>query len=365
MTAVRPQAYRIAVIPGDNVGKEVTPEALKVLQSAADCTGVKLELTSFPWGADHYLAFGSVMAPDGLERLAGYDAILFGALGDPARVPDATMSWGLVQKIRKAFDLSVNLRPARLFPGVRSAVAGLDALDLVIVRENTEGEYSGVGGRLHRGEENEVALQTSIFTRRATERVMRYAFELARARNLQKKVTSVTKSNAMNHSMVFWDELFAEVARSYPGIETEKFHVDAMTMYLIQRPQTFDVIVASNLFGDILSDEAAAIQGGIGLAASANLNPGRRFPSMFEPIHGSAPDIAGRQQANPVAAILSAQLMFEHLGERATAELIGHAVEQVLVDGTVRTRDLGGRASTVEMGTAITNAVERLARDSG
>ncbi|MCZ7570345.1 MAG: tartrate dehydrogenase [Ardenticatenaceae bacterium] len=360
MASEQLRSYRIAVIPGDNVGKEVIPEALKALRAATRRTGPALEFTPFPWGADHYLATGEVMAPDGLVRLAGFDAILLGALGDPARVPDHVISWGLMQQLRKQFDLYINLRPIRQLPGVRSPLATLTGLDLVVVRENSEGEYAGVGGRLHAGTPHEVALQTSVFTRHGTERVMRYAFELARSRGKQRKVTSVTKSNAMNYSMVFWDQIFQEVAREYPDIQTEKYHVDAMSMYLIQRPATFDVIVASNLFGDILSDEAAAIHGGIGLAAGANLNPERRFPSMFEPIHGSAPDIAGRRQANPVAAVLAACLMMEHVGEADTAGLLRAAVEEVLAAGEVCTPDLGGTATTVAMGDAIAAAVERL-----
>lgn len=360
MTSQQRRSYRIAVIPGDNIGKEVIPEALKALQAATRATGVTLDLTNFPWGADHYFATGAVMPPDGLDQLARFDAILVGALGDPNRLPDNVISWGLMQPLRKRFDLYINLRPIRLLPGVRSPLASLTSLDLVIVRENTEGEYAGMGGRLHVGTPDEVALQTSVFTRRGTERVIRYAFELARRRGGRRKVTSVTKSNAMNYAMVFWDQVFREVAEEYPDIETEKYHVDAMSMYLIQRPSTFDVIVASNLFGDILSDEAAAVHGGIGLAAGANLNPERRYPSMFEPIHGSAPDIAGQRKANPVASVLAARLMMEYLGEDETAQLLLAAVEEVLRDATVRTPDLGGTASTEAMGDAIAAAIERL-----
>jgi tartrate dehydrogenase/decarboxylase/D-malate dehydrogenase len=358
-TGSQPPTFRVAVIPGDNIGKEVVPEGIKALRAAADRTGLRLQFDTFPWGADHYLATGSVMTPDGLEILRDYDAIFLGAIGDPTRVPDAVMSWGFVQQVRKAFDLYVNLRPIRLMPGIQSPVRSVAALDFVIVRENTEGEYSGAGGRLHTGGDNEVALQTSIFTRHATERIIRYAFELARRRDGRKKVTSATKSNAMNFTLVLWDEIFNEVARDYPDIETEKFHVDAMAMYLIQRPSAFDVIVASNLFGDILSDEAAAIQGGIGLAAGANLNPEGRFPSMFEPVHGSAPDIAGCNQANPVATVLAAALMMDYLGAPETAQALTGGVVDVLTEGRIRTPDLGGEATTEDMGDAIARAIER------
>ncbi|MDQ4074617.1 MAG: isocitrate/isopropylmalate dehydrogenase family protein, partial [Chloroflexota bacterium] len=281
-------------------------------------------------------------------------------LGDPARVPDSVISWGFMQRLRKEFELYINLRPIRLLPGVQSPLLSGPDLDLVFVRENTEGEYAGIGGRLHRGTSNEVALQTSVFTRHGITRVMRYAFDLATQRDHQRKLTSVTKSNAMNYSMVLWDEVFREMARAYPAIQTEQYHVDAMTMYLIQRPETFDVIVASNLFGDILSDEAAAIQGGIGLAAGANLNPERLYPSMFEPIHGSAPDIAGQEKANPIATILAAHLMMDYLGEPETATLLRRAVETVLEAGEVRTPDLGGQATTSQMSDAVVAAVERL-----
>lgn len=360
MTSNPRSAYKIAVIPGDNVGKEVIPESLKVLRAVAQhpLAGENLafEFTTFPIGADHYLEHGSVMPADGLTQLRKFDAILLGALGDPARVPDNVISWGFMQQLRKQFDLYVNLRPFRMLPGVQSPLARLDSMDLVIVRENTEGEYAGMGGRLHQGLPHEVALQTSLFTRHTTERLIRYAFLLARQRGKQGKVTAVTKSNALKYSMVFWDEVFQEIAADFPDIETDSYHVDAMTMYLIQRPHTFDVIVASNLFGDILSDEAAAIHGGIGLAASGNINPERSFPSMFEPIHGSAPDIAGKQLANPVAAILAARLMLQHLGEHKAADLILAGVEAVLA-GEVRTFDLGGTASTKEVGDAVVAAI--------
>lgn len=352
------RTYRIAVIPGDNVGKEVIPESLKALRALSSCSDLSFKFTYFSYGADHYLQHGAVMAADGLERLQTFDAILLGALGDPARVPDNVISWGFMQQLRKQFDLYVNLRPFRLLPAVQSPLADLREFDVVIVRENTEGEYAGLGGRLHAGQPQEMAVQTSVFTRHTTARLMRFAFELARQRKRLNKVTAVTKSNAMKYSMVFWDEIFRETAAAYPDVETEIYHVDAMSMYLIQRPKTFDVIVASNLFGDILSDEAAAIHGGIGLAASGNLNPEGEFPSMFEPIHGSAPDIAGQTRANPLAAILAARLMLQHFGEQEAASLLLAAVEAVL-NSDVRTADLGGSATTGEVGDAVAEAISR------
>lgn len=360
MNTTKPGIYRVASIPGDHIGNEVIPEAIKALETVAQCVGVSFEFDFFPWGANYYSKNGFVMAPDGLEVLSDYDAILLGAVGDPAKVADHIAIRDLVLKIRKEFDLYVNLRPIRSLPGVAIPIIGVDPFDFVFVRENTEGEYSDIGGWLYKGSENEIALQTSVFTRRSTERIIRHAFGLARDRQRQGKVTSVTKSNVLNYSMTFWDRIFQEVATEYPDISTETFHVDAMAMYLIQRPSTFDVIVTSNLFGDILSDEASAVQGGIGLTPSANINPERLYPSMFEPIHGSAPDIAGLGKANPVAAILSGHLMLQHLGEIRMAELILQAVERVLSEGAIRTSDLGGDSTTEEVGNAIAERIEML-----
>jgi len=352
----RDGAWRVAVIPGDHVGKEVIPEALHVLDAVAPLCNIPARTECFPWGSEHYLSTGSVMPQDGLDRLRDYDAVLLGAIGDAARVPDAVMSWGLVQRVRKGFDLWVNLRPARLRPGMISPVRNAQSFDVVIVRENTEGEYSGAGGRIHQGFPHEAAVQTSIFTRSSVERVVRYAFDLAKSRP-RKRLTSVTKSNAMNHAMVLWDEVVSEISRDYPDIRVDTAHIDAMVMYLITRPHHFDVILASNLFGDIVSDQAAAIQGSIGLAAGANLCPSGTVPGMFEPIHGSAPDIAGRGIANPLAAILAVSLMLQDFGEAAAADAIERAVDEVLVDGNVRTPDLGGNSSTRELGGEVVAAI--------
>lgn len=353
--------HRIAVIPGDNVGPEVVREGLKVLRKLEDLGYGPFQFAEFPWGAGYYLKTGVAMPEDGIETLKGFDAIFFGAHGDPARVPEAVSSQGLMHKIRKAFDLYANVRPLRLLPGVESPIRGKTDIDLVIVRENTEGEYSGVGGRLHVGTPEEVALQVSVVTRKGAERVMRFAFELARRRDGKKRVTAATKSNALSHSMPLWDEVFARVARDYPEVEATKFHVDALSMHLISRPEWFDVIVATSMFGDILSDEGAMIVGGVGLAPGANVDPERRNPSLFEPIHGSAPDIAGKGIANPVATIGAAQMMLEWLGEAEAADLVGRAVEEVLAEGRTRTRDLGGQSTTLEMGDAICASLEKLA----
>ena len=345
--------HRIAVIPGDNVGPEVINEGLKVLSRLEERSDLRIEWTSFPWGSEHYLRTGNVMPPDGLETLAQYDAIYLGALGDPVRVPDRIISWGLVQQVRKAFDQYVNLRPISLLPGVTSQLRNPGHVDFVIVRENTEGEYAGAGGRVHSGYPFEVVTQTSVFTRLGVERVIRFAFELARRRNDKRLVTCATKSNAMNYSMAFWDEVFEEVATEYRDIATERVHIDALAMFLVTKPYHYDVIVASNLFGDILSDLGAAVCGGIGLAPGANLNPERHYPSMFEPIHGSAPDIAGQGVANPIAAVFAAESMLEFLQEDEAAALLRRAVEAVLSEGRVRTPDLGGESSTTEVGDAI------------
>lgn len=355
------QAWRVAVIPGDNIGKEVVPEALRVLEAVAPLCNFPIVTHSFPWGADYYLSTGHVMPPDGLDTLRDYDAILLGALGDPARVPDAVMSWGLVQRVRKGFDLWVNLRPARLRVGAISPLKDARQFDIVVVRENTEGEYSGAGGRLHQGYSHEVAVQTSIFTRSSVERIVRYAFELA-CKRPAKRLTSITKSNAMLHVMSLWDDVVSETRRDYPEIVVDKWHIDAMVMHLIKRPHEFDVIVASNLFGDIVSDEVAAIQGSIGLAAGANLSPGNLVPGMFEPIHGSAPDIAGLHIANPLATILAASLLLQDLGEVSASEAIEAAVDTLLTERLVMTPDLGGKNTTDELGKAVATAVREASK---
>ncbi len=347
---------RIALIPGDGIGPEVVAAAVTVADAALAGEGSRGEWTHFPWSTDHYLAHGHMMPSDGLQQLRAFDAILLGAVGDP-RVHDTITLHGLIFPIRRAFDQYLNLRPAFLHKGVVSPLRGMEAgdIDMVIVRENTEGEYSHVGGRLHVGTDHEVALQTNVFTKRGCTRIVRAAFELARTR--RHHVTSITKSNAQAFSMVLWDEVFREVARDYADVVADSLLVDAAAMDLVRRPGHFDVIVASNLFGDILSDLSAAVVGGLGIAPSGNINPERSAPSMFEPVHGSAPDIAGKGVANPVATVLSMAMLLEHVGHAGTAGRINRAVAVVLADGVVRTPDLGGRAGTGEMARAI---VERL-----
>ncbi|HEX2987099.1 MAG TPA: tartrate dehydrogenase [Chloroflexota bacterium] len=354
-------AYRIAVIPGDNIGPEVIREGLKVLGALQRVGYGPYEFTEFPWGAGYYLKTGRAMDEDGIERLKAFDAIYFGAHGDPARVPDVVSSQGLIHPLRRSFDLYVNVRPARLWPGVVSPLRNKDEIDFVVVRENSEGEYSGMGGRLHRGTPLEVATMVSVVSRAGAERLIRFGFELALKRNGKKRVAAATKSNALGHTMSLWDEVFLKVAAEYPDIEAVKYHVDAFSMYLIQRPEWFDVIVATNMFGDILSDEGAAITGGVGLAPGANLDPERRFPSMFEPIHGSAPDIAGKNVGNPLATILAGAMMVDWLGEEEASELVMRAVEEVMREGRVRTRDLGGHSNCSDMGDAVAEKVARLA----
>ncbi|HZM51693.1 MAG TPA: tartrate dehydrogenase [Vicinamibacteria bacterium] len=351
------KAYRIASIPGDGIGHEVVAEGVRVVAAAARRFGFTCAFEELPWGSQHYLERGRMMPDDALTRLSGFDAIYLGAVGHP-KVPDHTTLNGLLLPIRRAFEQYANVRPTVLFPGVATPLAEKEKpIDIVLVRENTEGEYAQVGGTVHGGTGNEVAVQTAVFTRLGTERIIRFAFELAQAEG-RRSVTSITKSNAQGHSMTFWDRVFREVAAQFPKVETASILVDAAAMELIRRPWSFDVIVASNLFGDICSEITATVTGGLGLAPSANLDPTRRHPSMFEPVHGSAPDIAGRGIANPVGAILSAGLMLAWLGESAAAEAIQAAVRQALGPGGVRTRDIGGQASTVEMGEAVARALD-------
>jgi len=358
-------SHRIAVVAGDNIGPEVIGEGLKVLNKLQDLIAIQIEFTHYPWGSQYYLNTGNVMPPDGLATLRQFDSIYLGALGDPDRVPDRFISWGLIQPLRKAFDQYINLRPITLLPGISSPLQRPGEIDFIVVRENTEGEYTGAGGHVHEGHPFEVVIQTSVFSRLGVERTIHFAFELARSRQGKRLVTSATKSNAMRYSMAFWDQILQSVAAEYPDIQTEEVHIDALSMYLVTRPDHFDVIVASNLFGDILSDLGAAVSGGIGLAPGGNLNPERKFPSMFEPIHGSAPDIAGRGVANPLAAIRAAEMMLDFLGEPAAAGLLGQAIESVLKEGRVRTPDLGGTSSTSEVGDAICEKLTKLARFAG
>jgi tartrate dehydrogenase/decarboxylase/D-malate dehydrogenase len=353
-------AFRIAVIPGDKCGPEIMREGVKVLHQAQALGFGAYELTEFPWGAEHHLRYGMPMPEDGIETLKTFDAIYFGAHGDP-RVPERVTSQGLMHRMRRGLRQTVNIRPIRLWPGVVSPIRDKTDIDFVVVRENSEGEYSNIGGRLHAGTPDELTIQVSVVTRRGAERVMRFAFELARKRGGKKRVTAATKSNALNYSMPLWDEVFEELSAAYPDVETEKLHVDNFSMQLIRRPESFDVIVATNQMGDILSDEGACIAGGVGLAPGANLNLERNCPSLFEPIHGSAPRHAGKNSINPLATILAGGLMLEWLGEERGAALIRSAVENVLREGKVRTRDLGGVSGTAEMGDAVSASMAALA----
>ena len=345
--------HRIAVIPGDGIGREVVPEGTRVLDAAARRFNFELDWTTFDWSCQTYTETGRMMPADGLDQLRRFDAIYLGAVGFPG-VPDHVSLWGLLIPIRRAFRQYVNLRPVRLLPGAHSPLAGRGPadIDMLIVRENNEGEYSEIGGRLHRGTPDEVAVQESVFTRRGCDRVMRYAFELARTRP-RRHLTSATKSNGIIHSMPFWDERFAAMGREYPDVTTAQYHIDILTAHFVQHPDWFDVVVASNLFGDILSDLGPAIAGSIGLAPGGNINPEREYPSMFEPVHGSAPDIAGRGVANPIAQIWTGAMMLEHLGHPDAARAVVTAVEEQVKEGKLLTRDLGGKASTAEVGQAI------------
>ncbi len=344
--------HRIASIPGDGIGVDVTIEARRVLDAAADKYGFSLEWTEFDWSCERYAKTGAMMPEDGVEQLSWFDGILLGAVGFPG-VADHVSLWGLLIPLRRAFQQYVNLRPVRLLPGTSSVLAGrkADELEMVIVRENSEGEYSEIGGRHNAGRPDEFVLQESVFTRVGVERIIRYAFELARTRS--QHVTSATKSNGLIHSMPYWDEIFAEVAGQYPDVRAEQCHVDALAARMVQAPDRLDVVVASNLFGDILSDLAAAITGGLGMAPSGNINPSGEFPSMFEAVHGSAPDIAGQGIANPVAQILAAAMLLDHLGETVAAQAIRASVDEVLTAGETLTPDLGGTATTTALGTAV------------
>ena len=344
--------YAIALIPGDGIGREVVPEGVRVLEAAGRRFGFTLACTEYDWSCDRYLTTGAMMPEDGLERLREADAIFLGAVGWPG-VPDHVSLWGLLIPIRRSFDQYVNLRPVRLLPGMRSPLAGRgpEDVDFIVVRENTEGEYSTLGGRMFSGTEREFVVQESVFTRLGVDRILRYAFELARSRP-KKHLTSATKSNGITFTMPFWDERFAVIGQEYPDVRQDQFHIDILCAHFVQHPDWFDVVVGSNLFGDILSDLGPAVAGSIGVAPSANIDPERRFPSMFEPVHGSAPDIAGKGVANPIAQIWSGAMMLDHLGETEAAAAILCAIERVLAEGP-RTRDLGGRAGTREVGEAI------------
>jgi tartrate dehydrogenase/decarboxylase/D-malate dehydrogenase len=350
--------YRIAVVPGDGIGKEVVPEGLRLLAAVEKkLGGFHCEGTHFPWGSDYYRAHGVMMPEDGNATLKPYSAILFGAVGDP-ELPDHLTLWGLRLKICQGFDQYANVRPTRIFPGIASPLAnrGPGDIDWVIVRENTEGEYSGSGGRVHAGLPIEVAMETSVFTRVGVARVMRFAFLLARSRP-RKHLTVITKSNAQRHGMVMWDEIAREVAAEFPDVTVRKLLVDAATAVMVQDPRSLDTIVATNLHADILSDLAGALAGSLGIAPTANLNPEREFPSMFEPIHGSAFDITGKGVANPIATFWTVAMMLEHLGEKPAADAIMAAIERVCREGKALPRDIGGSSRTTEVTDAVIAAL--------
>jgi tartrate dehydrogenase/decarboxylase/D-malate dehydrogenase len=353
--------YRIAVIPGDGIGREVMPEGVRVMEAAGAKYGISFRWQEFPWSCDWYKAHGRMCPEDAPDILRAFDAIYFGAVGNPAIVPDHVSAWGLLINFRRWFDLYVNLRPVRLFEGIAPPLAGRKPgdIDYLVVRENTEGEYGSIGGRIYEGTERELVTQTAVFSRKGVDRIMRYAFELARTR--KKHVTSCTKSNGISISMPYWDERFAEMKKRYPEVRADQYHVDGLTIQLVLNPDRFDVIVASNLFGDILSDLGPATTGTIGIAPSGNINPERTAPSIFEPVHGSAPDIAGRGIANPIGQIWSGAMMLEHLGQPQAAADVVSAIEEVVRDGP-RTPDMKGRATTSEVGAAVANAVRGASR---
>ncbi len=349
--------YRIAVIAGDGIGKEVMPEGVRVLDAAARRFGIALAFDHFDWSCDNYDKHGWWMPPDWRERIGAHDCIFFGATGWPAKIADHVSLWDSLLKFRRGFDQYVNLRPVRLMPGIAPPLAGrkVGDIDYYVVRENTEGEYSAVGGRLFEGTEREMAMQQSIFTRKGVDRIMKFAFELAMKRP-RKLVTSATKSNGISITMPYWDERFALMGRNYPEVKVSQYHIDGLTIQMVLNPQRFDVIVASNLFGDIISDLGPATAGTIGIAPSGNINPERAFPSLFEPVHGSAPDISGKKIANPIGQIWSGAMLLEHLGHAEAGAAIVRAIEQVLRDGP-RTPDLGGTANTEDLGRAIASAL--------
>jgi tartrate dehydrogenase/decarboxylase/D-malate dehydrogenase len=349
--------HKIAVIAGDGIGKEVMPEGVRVLDAAARKFGIQLAFDHFDWSCDNYDTHGWWMPPDWRAKIEQHDCIFFGATGWPQKIPDHISLWDSLIKFRRGFDQYVNLRPVRLMPGIPCPLVGrkIGDIDYYVVRENTEGEYSAVGGRLFEGTEREMAIQQSIFTRKGVDRIMKFAFELAMKRP-RKLVTSATKSNGISITMPYWDERFAAAAAQYPQIKTSQYHIDGLTIQMVLNPQRFDVIVASNLFGDILSDLGPATAGTIGIAPSGNINPERAFPSLFEPVHGSAPDIYGRKIANPIGQIWSGAMLLEHLGYAEAGAAIVRAIERVLQDGP-RTPDAGGKAQTEDVGKAIAGSV--------
>lgn len=357
--------FDIALIPGDGIGAEVVPAGRRILDTVAEVHGgFRFRYRSFPWSCQYYLKHGKMMPDDGLKRLADFDALFLGAVGFPG-VPDHISLWGLLIPIRRGFQQYACVRPVRLLPGVKSPLAGRGPrdIDFLVVRENNEGEYSNMGGRLYTETPEEIVTQLNVFTRRGTERIIRYAFDLARKKR-KKKVTSATKSNGINFSMPFWDEVFWKIAGEYPAIAAEQMHIDALAARFVTHPQNFGVVVGSNLFGDILTDVGAAIAGSIGIGASANINPEKRYPSCFEPVHGSAPDIVGRGIANPLGQIWSGALMLEHLGFNRAHDLVVQAMTRVLEAG-IKTPDLGGRSNTVQVTQAVAREIRKLAKKGG
>jgi len=340
------KTFRIANIPGDGIGREVVPAATKVLKAVSEIHGgLTFEFEEFPWSCEYYLKHGVMMPDEGLERLKDFDSIFLGAVGNLKLVPDHVSLWGLLLTIRREFEQVINIRPAKLLKGITSPLANPKNFDLIVIRENSEGEYSSVGGKIHKGED-EIAIQNAIFTRKGTERAIRYAFELARKR--RKHVTSATKSNGIFHSMPFWDGVFKDITKEYPEITTDSQHIDALAAFFVTHPERFDVIVASNLFGDILTDIGAAIMGSIGVAPAANINLNGKYPSMFEPVHGSATDIIGKGIANPIGQIWTAKMMLDHFGEDELGDILLDMIEEVTNDGII-TPDLGGNATTIEV----------------
>jgi tartrate dehydrogenase/decarboxylase / D-malate dehydrogenase len=358
MAAGNVRKHRVAVIPGDGIGKEVVPEGMRVLEAVGKRFGIEFEWQQYDWSCDTYLKNGRMVPEGGFEQIGRADAIFLGAVGWPS-VPDHVSLWQMLIPIRRRFKQYANLRPVRLLPGITSPLAGRkpEDIDFWVVRENNEGEYSEIGGRLYSGTPDELAMQTSVFTRRGCDRIIRFAFELARSKGKKKRVTSATKSNGIIHTMPYWDERFKAIAAEYPDIKTDQYHIDILTAHFVRNPHWFDVVVGSNLFGDILSDLGPAVAGSIGIAPSANINPEGEHPSMFEPVHGSAPDIAGKNVANPIGQIWSGAMMLRHLGNEEAADAIERAIESVLLTPSALTRDLGGKASTQELGRAIAAAI--------
>jgi tartrate dehydrogenase/decarboxylase/D-malate dehydrogenase len=349
--------YSIAVIPGDGIGNEVIPASLEVLDLLSAQCGFELDYTNYDYSCELYKKSGHMMPKDGIDRLSDSDGIFLGAVGYPG-VPDHISLWGLLIPIRRSFQQYVNIRPVKLLKGIQSPLRNPGNIDFMIVRENNEGEYSSVGGRFHEGTPYEAVVQESVFTKMGVDRVMKYAFELAKMRN--KKLSSATKSNGIIHTMTYWDERFEAIGKDYPEIEQSKYHIDILCAQFVQHPDWFDVVVASNLFGDILSDLGPAVVGGLGIAPGANLNPEKEYPSMFEPVHGSAPDIAGKNIANPIASFWTAAMMLEHLGEKEAASILMRAIENTTEQGLVLTQDLGGSASTSDVTNEVKNQIRKL-----